>query len=115
MSCIPHVLVLFNPVIDNGPGGYGYERIGEEYKSFSPIHNIRKGAPPTVFFLGTKDQLIPVETAAYYKKVMEKVGSRCVLHLYEGQGHGFFNYKNYDLYKATVSEADKFLISLGII
>ena len=46
---------------------------------------------------------------------MEKVGSRCELHLYEGQGHGFFNYRNYDFYKATVSEADKFLSSLGII
>ena len=87
VSCIPNALVLFNPVIDNGPGGYRYERVGRAYKNFSPPHNIRHGAPPTVLFLGTRDHLVPVETAAYYQRVMKKVGSRCVLHLYEGQGH----------------------------
>lgn len=115
VSCIPNALVLFNPVIDNGPGGYGYERIGNAYKDFSPLHNIREGAPPTIIFLGTNDNLIPVETAEYYQKVMEKVGSRCELYLYEGQEHGFFNYRNPEYYKKTVSEADKFLQSLGYL
>jgi acetyl esterase/lipase len=115
VSCIPNALVLFNPVFDNGPGGYGFERIGDAYKSFSPLHNIKTGAPPTIVFLGTKDNLVPVETAKYYKKVMDKVNSRCDLHLYEGQEHGFFNYKNFEYYKTTVSEADKFLQSLGYL
>lgn len=115
VSCIPDALVLFNPVIDNGPGGYGYDRIGEAYKNFSPLHNIHKGAPPTIFFLGKKDKLIPVVTAEYYKMVMEKVGSRCDLHLYEGQGHGFFNYRNREIYYATIKETEDFLRSLGYI
>jgi acetyl esterase/lipase len=115
VSCIPNALVLFNPVIDNGPGGYGYDRIGDAYKDFSPLHNIRAGAPPTIFFLGTKDKLIPVETADYYRTVMEKVGSRCDLFLYEGQSHGFFNVRNREYYNKTVGEADKFLISLGYL
>jgi len=114
-SCVPNALILFNPVIDNGPGGYGYERIGEAYHTFSPLHNIREGAPPTIFFLGTVDQLIPVETAQYYKTVMEKVGSRCDLFLYEGQGHGFFNYRQIEYYKKTMFEANQFLISLGYL
>jgi len=115
VSCIPNALVLFNPVIDNGPGGYGYDRIGDEYKNFSPLHNIKNGAPPTILFLGTNDNLIPVETAKYYQKIMEKVNSRCELHLYEGQGHGFFNYNNFNYYKKTVSETDEFLQSLGYL
>ena len=115
ISCIPDALVLFNPVFDNGPGGYGYERIGDAYKNFSPLHNIKSGAPPTIVFLGEKDHLIPVETAKYYKTVMEKVKSRCDLFLYEGQGHGFFNYKNLEYYKKTVSEADTFLQSIGFL
>lgn len=115
ISCIPNTLVLFNPVIDNGPGGYGYERIGEAYKNFSPLHNIKKGAPPTLFFLGTKDVLIPVETAKYYKVVMEKVDTQCELKLYEGQGHGFFNYRNPEFYKQTIFETDQFLQSLGYL
>lgn len=111
----PDALVLFNPVIDNGPGGYGYERIGNDYKKFSPLHNITKGAPPTLILIGTEDELIPVETVRYYKKVMEKVGSRCDLKLYEGVGHGFFNYRNIEYYKKTLKEADKFLVSLGYL
>ena len=115
---VPNALVLFNPVIDNGPGGYGYERIGAEYNFFSPLHNIKKGAPPTLFLLGTKDNLIPVETAKYYQKVMEIVESRCDLVLYEGANHGFFNKskKNGSYYfNLTLLEADKFLQSLGYL
>jgi len=115
ISCVPDALVLFNPVFDNGPGGYGYERIGEAYKNFSPLHNIKSGAPPTIVFLGDKDHLVPVETAKYYKTIMEKVKSRCDLFVYEGQGHGFFNYKNLEYYKKTVSETDTFLQSIGIL
>lgn len=115
VSCVPNALVLFNPVIDNGPGGYGYERIGSAYKDFSPLHNIQKDAPPTIILLGTNDKLVPVETAEYYKVVMEKIHSRCDLKLYEGQGHGFFNTNNPEYYKKTLSEADVFLQSLGYL
>ncbi|WP_255449784.1 alpha/beta hydrolase [Seonamhaeicola sediminis] len=115
VNCVPNALVLFNPVFDNGPGGYGYDRIKDDYKNFSPLHNIKKGAPPTIVFLGTNDKLIPVETAKYYQKVMEKVKSKCELHLYEGQNHGFFNYKNFEYYKKTLYEADVFLQSLGYL
>ena len=114
-SCVPNALVLFNPVIDNGPGGYAFDRIGEHYKAFSPLHNIRAGAPPTIFFLGTEDNLIPVETAHYYQLVMEKAGSRCDLFLYDGQGHGFFNPGRGGFYKKTVAEANRFLTSLGYL
>lgn len=115
ISCLPNALVLYNPVIDNGPGGYGFERIGDQYKAFSPLHNITEEAPPTLIFLGTDDKLIPVETAVYYQTVMEKVGSRCELHLYEGQSHGFFNYTNFEYYEKTVTTTDTFLQSLGYL
>lgn len=116
VSAKPNALILFNPVIDNGPGGYGFERIGEEYPYFSPLHNIRKGTPPTVIFLGTKDHLVPVETAQYYKKVMERVGSRCDLFLFEDQPHGFFNLrKGSEYYRKTLFLADEFLISIGYL
>ena len=115
VSSKPAALVLFNPVIDNGPGGYGYDRVGEAYKEFSPLHNISEGAPPTLLFLGSEDTLIPVETLQYYKKVMEKVGSRCDLFLYEGQEHGFFNYGKEPYYSQTVEETFRFLKSLNLI
>lgn len=115
ISSKPNALVLFNPVFDNGPDGYGYERIGDRYPEISPIHNIREGAPPTIVFLGTEDRLIPVATAEAFKKKMEVVGSRCELFLYEGQKHGFFNFRNSEYYQRTLKETDNFLVSLGYI
>jgi acetyl esterase/lipase len=115
VSCIPNALVLFNPVIDNGPCGYGNEKLNVDYKTFSPINNIRSGAPPTIIFLGTNDNLIPVKTIEDYKSLMDDVGSRCDIHFYEGQGHGFFNFSNFEFYKKTVIKADEFLVSLGYL
>ena len=117
VSCKANALVLYNPVIDNGPGGYGYERIGAEYKSFSPLHNLHEGVPPTLLMLGTKDHLIPAITAEYYKVVMEKVNSRCDLKMYEGGKHGFFNYKEKspEFYNQSTADAQAFLESLGYI
>lgn len=115
ISAEPNALILFNPVIDNGPGGYGYERIGEKYCKFSPLHNLDKDAPPTLIFQGTNDKYIPIETIKYYKTIMDKVGNRCDLHIYEGQKHGFFNYSNKKYYRKTLNESDKFLSSLGYL
>ncbi|MFY0651703.1 MAG: alpha/beta hydrolase [Cyclobacteriaceae bacterium] len=112
ISCVPQALVLFNPVIDNGPAGYGHDRIQEAYPSFSPLHNIKKGVPPTIVFLGTNDRLIPVETMKYFQKSIERVGGRCDLHLYEGAGHGFFNYGRGQYYELTVAAMDQFLATL---
>ena len=110
ISCVPNALVLFNPVFDNGPKGYGYERVKDRYKEFSPIYNIKKGLPPTLVMLGTKDKLIPVETGQRFKKLAEKVGSRCELKLYEDQSHGFFNQsKSNEMFLKTVRDMDVFL------
>jgi len=117
VSCVPNALVLFNAVIDNGPGGYGYERIGEAYKRFSPLHNIDSLAPPTLLMLGDKDHLNPVATYEYYKTVMDKVKRPCVLRIYEGGKHGFFNYNKKDMtfYNETMAETKDFLSSLGYL
>lgn len=118
ISCSPDALVLFNPVFDNGPEGFGYDRVKEYWQDFSPMHNLDKNTPPTIVFLGTKDNLIPVATAKKYKETMESNGSRCDLFLYDGQGHGFFNHgkNNNSLYfLQTLLESDRFLTSLGYL
>lgn len=115
ISSRPNALVLFNPVYDNGPGGYGHDRVKDRYEEISPMHNISKETPPTIVFLGTKDKLIPIATAEKYKALMKEAGVRSELFLYEGQPHGFFNYRNgkNKYYAETVGEMDKFLKSLG--
>ena len=75
-----------------------------------------KDAPPTIMFFGTNDYYVPIETAQYYKLVMEAVGSRCDLFFYEDQKHGFFNFEtSLEHYYKTIYEADKFLTSLGFL
>lgn len=112
VSCRPNALVLFNPVFDNGPDGYGYDRVKEYWHEFSPMNHIDKEVPPTLVMLGTKDQLIPVATAEKYKTLMEQAGVRCDLRLYVGEPHGFFNQSKYT---ETLRDAEEFLISLGFL
>lgn len=113
ISPIPNALVLFNPVADNGPGGYGHERVKDRYTEFSPLHNITQGAPPTLIMLGDKDKLIPVAAMELYKQKMQQVGSECELIIYKDQGHGFFN--KGESYKQTLEAADAFLIRHGYL
>jgi len=114
VSSKPNAMILFNPVYDNGPDGYGQKVLGDRFIEISPFHNIRKGTPPTVVFLGSEDKLIPLSTASKFKARMERVGSRSDLHIFEGQPHGFFNQgKSGNYYEKTVLKMDKFLISLG--
>jgi acetyl esterase/lipase len=115
VSCIPNALVLFNPVFDNGPEGYGHSRVADYWEEFSPMHNINPKTPPTIVFLGTKDSLIPVATAERYREIMGNKGIQCDLHLYENQPHGFFNYGNKEFYRQTVEEMDRFLVGLGFL
>nr|MBR9809768.1 alpha/beta hydrolase [bacterium] len=112
VSSKPDALVLFNPVYDNGPKGYGHSRVKDYWKQISPMHNLDKETPPTIVFLGTKDKLIPVATAKKYRLLMKEAGVRSELLLYKEQAHGFFNTSKYD---ETVKEMDRFLVSLGFL
>ena len=122
ISTVPNALILYNPIVDNGPEGYGYNRVKDYYLDFSPIHNITNYAPPTLFMLGTQDQNVTVSTAIKYKKKMNRIKSRCDMWFFPNQKRSFFNYNNskaegvtnYNYYK-TIYEADKFLISLGFL
>ena len=114
ISAKASALVLFNPVFDNGPeGGWGTERVGNRFKELSPAHNISSDDPPTVIFIGRNDRLIPTTTVERFAAHMKQAGVRCDLHIYEGQGHGFFN--SNPSQTITLIEADKFLTSLGYL
>ena len=91
VSSRPDALVLFNPVFDNGPGGFGHGRVKTYWEDISPVHNISSMAPPLLVFLGTEDKYISVDSTKLYKVRMEEAGRRCDLHLYKGLEHGFFN------------------------
>ncbi|MFL2593283.1 MAG: alpha/beta hydrolase [Flavobacteriaceae bacterium] len=88
ISSKPNLLILYNPVIDFGTRKWGWI---DNPSDASPIHNISKGSPPTIILTGTNDKIVPVESIMNYKKIMESVGSRCDVILYEDAEHAFFN------------------------
>lgn len=90
------------------------------WETISPLHNITATAPPTVFFLGTSDALIPGSVGENYQAAMAALGLRCDLPLYQGQPHSFFNYDvpgdssgPFHGYRDTLFRTDEFLVSLG--
>lgn len=93
------------------------ETIGERVLEISPLHHVRKGAPPTIIFHGTADTTVPFKQAEDFCAAMKKHGNRCELMPYEGRAHGFFNYGRGDGqdFHATLRATDEFLVSLGYL
>ena len=110
ISSKPNLLILYNPVIDFGTRKWLWINNPSDA---SPIHNISKGSPPTIILTGTNDKIVPVESIMNYKKIMESVGSRCDVILYEGAEHAFFN--RGDDFIDTVFQSDIFLKSNGYL
>lgn len=116
ISSRPDALVLFNPVFDNGPDGFGHSQVKAYWEEISPIHNLGETSPPTIVFLGTEDEYIAADVAIHYKNLMDQLDVRCDLHLYPGQKHGFFNPDRKNGYfEKTLKIMDDFLTSLGFL
>ncbi len=114
VSSKANALLLFNPVYDNGPNGYGHDRAKQWFPAISPAHNITEDDPPTITFLGSKDALVPVATAKKFDADLRAVGVKSEVWIYEGQPHGFFNEsKSQESFLDTVLKMDAFLVSLG--
>jgi acetyl esterase/lipase len=108
ISTMPTGLLLFNPVYDNGPGGYGYDRVKDYWEEFSPMNNLSSNTPPTLVLFGDQDQLVPLATSQKYKSILDEFGVYNELHLYEGRSHGFFNAGKPD-HKDTIIKAEAFI------
>ena len=117
VSSWPNLLVLCNPVIDNGEKGYGYDRVKEYWQKISPLHNISKETPASIFFLGSKDNLIPVSTGEAWRDKVKEQGKLSELHVWEGATHGFFNMGKAGgkYYKEILEKMDAFLKLNGYI
>lgn len=89
-------LVLYNPVVDTGPGGYGKKAATRasatgDYKEASPVEHVTSHSPPAIIFHGTADKVVEIENARKFRDTMVAAGVQCELHEFEGAGHGFFN------------------------
>lgn len=115
ISSKPDVAILLNPVVDLGPGYYGHNRFGKNYKSISPIDNINSKGPPTLILTGTNDKIVPIETIERFKSKLKSYNTLCKVIFYEGQDHAFFAKPPLKYFIDTTYQIDKFLIALGKI
>lgn len=125
VSSRPNAMVLFNPAVSFDPStaapddkrirNFG-QRMGVEPSKISPAEHVDANAPPTLVMVGSDDFLIG--GVRQFVDRMQAAGVRCDLDLYEGRGHGFFNFRpdkpNKD-FIATAESMDRFLTSLGYL
>ncbi|WP_339880123.1 alpha/beta hydrolase fold domain-containing protein [uncultured Algoriphagus sp.] len=93
ISSKPNLNLLYYPVLDNGPDGYGSTEMKARYLEVSPIHNVGATNPPTLLLLGTEDPFLSVQKAMKYKSLQEGKGISCEVKLYQGAGHPIFYYR----------------------
>lgn len=101
---IPVLQVLYNPRLTSARG------LDERY---SPLEHLDRDQPPVLIMIGTADRFL--EENQHYCRKTKALGNDCQIILYEGAGHAFFNYGQFEnkYYLQTLLEVDKFLIRQG--
>lgn len=112
ISTMPMALILYNPIINTGPEGYGYNWVKDYWLAISPVHNLSKHLPPTLILLGTHDHLVPVSQAEEFIHKCNDLKLLCELELFQDQKHGFFNHAKY---AETLASSEAFLKKLGLL
>lgn len=107
-SCRPDALILYFPVIDTSQNGYGNAKIGEDWKTISPVDQVKAGAPPTLVFHGDADKTTPYAGSVLFTKRMKKAGNVCELVTQPGGGHGHLN-QDMTLFDAAIAKSTEFL------
>lgn len=121
----PKACVLYNPIVRTSGENFWNHQLpkdrhlfpappkGLDYESFAdidPMLQIRAGFPPTLLLHGRDDQEVPVEDAVRFADMLKACGTQVQLKIYDGVGHGFFNYANGEyFFNETNREVLRFL------
>lgn len=103
----PQLMLLFYPVIDTSPDGYGHKLLGENWKTISPVDRVTRGLPPTLLLHGERDTVTPYAGAKLFHERMIAAGNDCELITGKG-GHGYFTYEQAPLDEA-LAQVDRWL------
>jgi acetyl esterase/lipase len=106
--------VLYYPVIDTSPEGYGSQAIGERWPELSPLHHVQAGLPPTIVFHGTGDTVTPYVGAKSFCKAMHDSGNYCKLYTNKGGIHGYMMFDE-KFYKHAIKKTTSFLKRCGFV
>jgi len=87
----PSALILFNPILNTGPTGFGGKRFGYNWKKYSPLHNLQPGLPPTLVLSGEKDKIVKSKDLSKLFKFYKEKNILLKILIYRNKEHGFFN------------------------
>lgn len=109
ISAKVNAVMMFYAEIDNGPGRWGYGRVGDLYPLISPAYNVSSGDAPVIAFYGGMDPLIPQDVRDKFQQDMDAAGVRLDMHVYDDQFHGFDAYAwDNPYFFSTLRIADQF-------
>jgi acetyl esterase/lipase len=61
----------------------------DAYLRASPIHYVKRGAPPFLFFHGARDAIVPIDQAKDLADRLRKTGGAASVEVVTGEGHGW--------------------------
>lgn len=127
-TAIPDAMLLCNPVLDLSSlpwcrGIPGIEKGAETEKTalarqVSPLLHIRPGLPPALILHGADDNVVPVEQARRFQKLMSDAGNRCESIIYGNTSHAFVLLDltaNPAPALRAITDMDRFLAGLGYL
>jgi acetyl esterase/lipase len=80
------------------------------YRQASPVHYVRKDAPPILILHGTADNVVPLEQSRRFAEALKKAGARYELVVVEGAPHSFhLQPKERDLRGVVLGFFDRYL------
>jgi acetyl esterase/lipase len=89
--------------------GASFEDKPELYKKVSPITYVAKGAPPFLFFHGSKDTLVAPRHSKVMCEKLQAAGGKAKCVILEGEGHGWRGDKLKESVDQTIAFFDECL------
>jgi acetyl esterase len=113
----PAALLLFYPVLDTGPTGFGHALFGERFAEFSPLHllsDAQRVPAPSLILAGDADVAVPEKTVRAFQSGVQAKGGRCDVIIYPGGGHPLYAYRTGGEPRRSevLSAADRFFKTL---
>lgn len=107
----PDALVIFNGGVDSAALIPLFPDSADALRVASPANRMTAGLSPCLFFHGTDDANIPIAAICDFVRRSTEAGNLARLSVFEGAGHGFFNYGNDENvpYLRTIREMDIWL------
>lgn len=118
ISSRPDVLLLWYPVLDTSPTGYGHALFGERFAELSPLALVRAAPerlPPTLILMGDADSATPLATLRAFERAAHAARRPCKVVVYPGGKHPLYAYREGGEpgRSRALAEATTFLTSLG--